>query len=218
MNPERIPPHKRHYGPRISVKERAPLDEHLRFWLPGVIAGGVGLVWVAWVKLPIWIVPPMALFAILVVRLVTGGAVWLVGEGALGTSGGSTPYERGFSKAEAMAMQGEYVKAITAYQVAIAEAPEDPEPYLRVARLYKNDLGELDDAAFWFRRVRRDAQVSAGQDLAASRELIELYLASDDPRRAIPELARVIERFADTPEREWAEGLLRNLKSQDDPN
>ena len=214
MNPDKIPPPKRHYDPRISVKESAPLDEHLRFWLPGVIAGGVGLVWVAWVKLPIWIVPPMALFAIVVVRLVTGGAAWLVGEGALGTSGGSTPYERGFSKAEALTMHGEYLNAITSYQVAVAEAPENPEPYLRIARLYRKELGKQDDAAFWFRRVRRDARMSAGQDLAVSRELIELYVASDDPRRAIPELARVIERFAETPERAWAEGLLSKLKSQ----
>jgi hypothetical protein len=107
-----------------------------------------------------------------------------------------------------------YDDAISAYEAAIAEAPKDPEPYLRIARLYKKELGKLDDAAFWFRRVRRDAEMSRGQELAASRELVELYLVSDDRRRAIPELARIAERFADTPAREWATGLLEELRGE----
>ncbi len=167
--------------------------------------------WVVWIRFPIWIVPVMALVTVVVVKVFTGAASWMVSEGALGDKGGSTPYKRGYSEAETLTMQGSYAEAVRAYEAAIADAPEDPEPYLRIARLYRKELGKLDYAAFWFRRARRDAQMSAGQDLAASRELIELYLASADRRRAIPELARIAERFADTPERDWAVGLLAEL-------
>jgi hypothetical protein len=184
-------------------------------WLPAVVGGGVGFVWVVWIKFPIWIVPVMALVTVLIVKMFTGAASWMVSEGALGATGGSTPYKRGYSEAEALTMQGSYAEAVSAYEAAIADAPEDPEPYLRIARLYKKELDNLDDAAFWFRRVRRDAQMSAGQDLAASRQLIELYLASGDRRRAIPELARIAERFVDTPEGDWAVGLLTDLRGED---
>ena len=212
MNAERIPPPRRHYEERESSRERTPMDAHLRVWLPAIVGGGVGFVWVVWIKFPIWIVPVMALVTVLIVKMFTGAASWMIGEGALGATGGSTPYKRGYSEAEALTMQGKYAYAVSASEAAIADAPEDPEPYLRIARLYKKELDNLDDAAFWFRRARRAAQRSAGQDLAASRQLIELYLASDDRRRAIPELARIAERFADTPEGDWAVGLLTDLK------
>ena len=191
------------------------MGERMLVWLPAIIGGGVGLAWVVWIKFPIWIVPVMALVTVLIVKVFAGAASWLVGEGALGVTGGSISYKRGYSEAEALTMQGSYAEAVSAYEAAIVDAPEDPEPYLRIARIYKKELGKLDDAAFWFRKARRDAQMLPGQDLAASRELIELYLTSDDPRRAIPELSRMVERFADTPELDWARGLLRDLRGED---
>jgi len=58
-----------------------------------------------------------------------------------------------------------------------------------------------------------EASLSSARDLAASRELIELYLGSDDRSRAIPELARIIDKFPDTAECAWAEGLLTELRA-----
>ncbi len=205
---------RRHYEEREPSREKRPLDQRVSLWMPAVIVGGVGLIWVLAAGFPIWLVPVMAVFAVVVVQFLLRGMSWLVGEGTLGTSGSTTPYQRGYSEAETLAMRGKYTEAVAAYTDVIAGSPADPEPYLRIARIYKKELGSVDDAAFWYRRARREATVAPGQDLATSRELVELYLASDDPRRAIPELARIIERFRDTPEHAWAEGLLDELRAQ----
>ena len=128
-------------------------------------------------------------------------------------SGRSTPSKRGYSHAESLVARGLYQEAIDAFEVAIAEDPSDPTPYLRIARVYRDQLRRFEDAARWFRRALRDATVPAGVAHLTNRELVELYVAKlGDPRRAAPLLARVAEERAGTPEGDWATEQLAQVK------
>ena len=54
------------------------------------------------------------------------------------------------SQPQALVAHGHYEEAIQAYQVCCADYPKDPEPYLCIARLYRNELQRFDDALIWF--------------------------------------------------------------------
>jgi len=167
-----------------------------------------------WSWLKYYVVAGVVLAAVsFVVTGISNRSARLLGDAAFGPSGSSTPYKAGFSRAETLVQQGQYDAAIEAYQAVIGATPGVPEPYLRIARIYRKELRKPDDAAYWYRKVRREAHLTMSQDLAISRELVELILASDNRERAIPELARIVDKFPDTPEQAWAEGLLAELKA-----
>jgi len=128
-------------------------------------------------------------------------------------SGSSTPHKREYSLAASLAMRGEFAKAAAAYELAISEYPDDPEPYLCLARLLRDDMGRHEEAARWFKRARYETQISDGQALLASRELIELYTVQlGEPAKAAPELARLAEKYEGTPEGNWARDELAEVK------
>ena len=71
----------------------------------------------------------------------------------------------------------------------------------------------LEEAARWFKRARSEAQISDGQALLASREMIELYTVQlGQPAKAAPELARLAEKYEGTPEGNWARDELAEVK------
>jgi tetratricopeptide (TPR) repeat protein len=112
-------------------------------------------------------------------------------------------------------VRGEYEAAVRAYQTAILENPSDGEPYLRLARLYRDDLGDREEALRWFRRAIEEASLSRGRELLTRREMAELLMHRlGEPRRAAPELARLAEAFPDTPEGEWARKELARIKKE----
>ncbi len=128
-------------------------------------------------------------------------------------SGSSTPHKREYSLAASLVMRGEFAKAAAAYEIAISEYPDDPEPYLCLARLLRDDMGRHEEAARWFKRARSETQISNGQALLASRELIELYTVQlGQPAKAAPELARLAEKYEGTPEGNWARDELAEVK------
>lgn len=128
-------------------------------------------------------------------------------------SGSSVPYRRQHSYAASLAARGEYEDAVLAYELLVAEHPDDPEPYLRLARLLRDEMGRYEDAARWFRRVRTETALPPAREILVSRELIELYRSRlDAPLKAAPELARLAERHGGTPEGEWAVRELREVK------
>jgi len=128
-------------------------------------------------------------------------------------SGKSTPVKHEYSYAESLAARGRYEEAVTAYEVAVSKFPEDPEPYLRIARMKRDKLAEFEEAVFWFKRARKDSQSSRGQELLATQEIVEIYHKKlGAPTRAIPELARIIDRFPDDPVADWAREELARLK------
>ena len=128
-------------------------------------------------------------------------------------SGATTPRGREHSRAESLLVRGHYAEAVEAFQEAVAGDPTDPTPYLRIARIHRDHLGELETAAAWFRRALRDARVPRGTAVLARRELVELYVhRMKEPRRAAPELARMVEEWEGTEEGEWAARELAAVK------
>jgi tetratricopeptide (TPR) repeat protein len=125
-------------------------------------------------------------------------------------SGKSTPVVREYSHGQSLAARGLYREAIDAYQADCAEFPDDPEPYLRIARLYLKELKQYEDAAAWFKKARGARGIDAGRDLVATQEIVDIYVHKlKQPRRAMPELARLAERFPGTPAGTWAQDQLR---------
>lgn len=128
-------------------------------------------------------------------------------------SGRTTPREKEYSYEESLVSRGLYDEAATAFELAALENPTDPKPYLRLARILRDHLGRYEDAARWLRRVQRDAQLSPGQAFLARKELVELYWHKmGEPAKAAPDLARMAEELAGTPEGEWAADELRDVK------
>ncbi len=125
-------------------------------------------------------------------------------------SGESTPPHREYSYPQSLAARGAFVEAIAAYQVCVAEDPDDPEPYLRIARLYRDELRQYDDAVAWFKRARANAQ---GAELLATREIIDIYVHKlRTATKAIPELVRLRAKVAGTPAAESAQRELEELR------
>jgi tetratricopeptide (TPR) repeat protein len=125
-------------------------------------------------------------------------------------SGNSTPVVREYSQPQSLAARGLYVEAIAAYQLACAEFPDDPEPCFRIARLYLKELKRYEDAVVWFKKARGAGAIDAGRELLATQEIVDIYIHKlQEPRRGMPELARLAERFPGTPAAGWAGEQLR---------
>ena len=128
-------------------------------------------------------------------------------------SGSTTPRKKEYSRAKALEIRGDYQAAIQAYEEAIAEDPEIGEPYLLIARIFRDELKDLDLAVHWFRRAQREAALSGGESIRTLRELAEIFLHTrKEPRRAAPELARLAEMYPNTPDGKWAAGELAEIK------
>lgn len=152
------------------------------------------------------------------------GVLYVVIRAIVGTSGrvastvymprgrGSAAPRREHSLAESLAARGRFEDAVSVLQEAVAENPDDPVPYVRIARISRDELDRPDDAVRWFRRARSEARLGEGEASLVTRELIELHRARGEPRKAAPELARLAEMRAGTPEGSWAQRELAELK------
>ena len=128
-------------------------------------------------------------------------------------SGTSTPRKAEYSQAASLVARGRYAEAAIAYELHAVETPEDPEPYFQLARLYRDHLNQHEDALSWFRRARTDAALGPGQELYVIQEIIDLYVnVMRTPRKAIPELTRVCQRFPATPAARAAEKQLELMR------
>lgn len=150
---------------------------------------------------------------------VYAGSLWIVGRAdavaqtVYNPSGDSTPYQEQYSYAASLAIRGRYAEAAAAYELHVIENPAAPQPYLELARLYRDKLKQYDDALAWFRRARTDATLGPGQELYVVQEIIDLYTVHlKTPRRAIPELALVCQRFPATPAARAAERQLKEMR------
>lgn len=186
------------------------------------------IMWSAYVLL---FAVPIGLFTLgfpwgLLAGLVAAGSVYagtmLVTQGGarmIGTihnpQGRVAPERRDYSFAQSLAARGDFAGAVREYERAVIEFPQDPEPYIRIARLKRRELQQPEDAVNWFKRARTDAEVSLGQELLVTRELIELYRGDlNTPERAIPELARLIDRFPDDPAVDVSKRELAELRER----
>lgn len=158
-----------------------------------------------------------------------GAAVWAgtfviplvsaaLGGRAAGTlynpSGSSTPRRREYSHAESLVARGFHREAVEAFEIAVAEGPTDPTPYLRIARLCRDQLGRPEDGARWFKRALAESEMSESVSLLTARELVELYTVKlSQPGRAAPVLARIAEERGGTKLGDWAAEELASLKA-----
>jgi tetratricopeptide (TPR) repeat protein len=180
---------------------------------PIVLGAGVGVVWIVWLGWPLYTPVLTAVGVWAITQTAVRAAAAIAGQ-YLGGSGGTTPHHAEYSAARTLAAQGRYREAVDAYEVAAAESDGDPEPYVAVARLLRDGLGDFEQSAAWFRRARRDARLSPGQELLVAAELAELYTTRlRTPRRAIPELARIAQLAPDSPQGRAAAQRLRELRS-----
>jgi tetratricopeptide (TPR) repeat protein len=128
-------------------------------------------------------------------------------------SGESTPARREYSRAQALRAAGDYAEAVAAYEAFVVEFPTEPEPYLQIAWILRDDLRAYGDAARWLRRARSEARLTQGQQLVVAQELIELYRRKlDEPQRAMPELARISDLVPGTPQADAARRELEELR------
>jgi len=204
---------ERRKGPKdVDAGDRA---QRLRIWVWSVAAGlpfggGVGLL-LGHLLLGL-LLGPLVIFAI--VAVLTGYA----GRGAsvlYMPSGATTPRRREYSRAKALEIRGDHDGAIRAYEEEILDRPEDAEPYVRIARIFRDHLGDFDAAMGWFRRAQREARPTTGEAIRIHRELAELLLyRRKEPRKAAPELARLAEGFPGTEDGRWAARELAAIKEE----
>lgn len=130
-------------------------------------------------------------------------------------SGESTPHKREYSRARAHQIRGEFAQAIAMWQLHCTEHPEDPEPYIELARLYHNELGDFENAVRWFKKARDESDIDSGRALLATQEIIEVYTRKmNQPKRAIPELALLLEKWSGSPGADSARRQLQDLRAQ----
>jgi tetratricopeptide (TPR) repeat protein len=182
--------------------------------LPLALGAGVGMVWVVWIGAPLFTPVVVGLFVWIVSQLASRTAGGLAAR-YTGLRGSTTPPRREYSAAQALAARGLYREAVDAYEVAAAESEGDPEPYLAVARILRDHLRDFEASAGWFRRARRDAHLTRGQELLVAQELVELYTTRlGEPGRAIPELARIVQLEPNGPQGQAAARRLAELRSE----
>jgi tetratricopeptide (TPR) repeat protein len=147
--------------------------------------------------------------------------IGLKGAGAAGdvaryvTSGGSsTPYEEQFSREQALVMQRDYAGALALYEERIAASPNEPRVRIAAADLYATDGQNPKRAMELYREAQRIPGLTSGQDVYVTNKIADLYLGPlKEPRRALVEFRRLIERYPDTKVAQHARMALTNLKA-----
>lgn len=149
-----------------------------------------------------------------VVRFMVGG-VAAVFVSPLQPSGKSVPPKRDYSIPQSLAVRGMYAQARNAWEGLVAEEPRDPDPYIELARLLRDHMNNPEAAAQWFRRARDESAIDSGRALLVTQELIELFTKRlNTPRKAIPELAYLVNNLPKSPATEAARKELEELRKQ----
>lgn len=138
-----------------------------------------------------------------------------IGRGAtsiLAPSGATTPAVPGFSRADSLLVRGRFDEAIAELERNAQLRPDDPHACLRLARVYRDQLKDFEQARRWFIEARSRA-VDPGIEQLAVRELVEVLVRRmGEPGRALPELARFAELRRGTPAGDWAAAELAELR------
>lgn len=186
----------------------------------GVFMGGaLGYFLMAKLDFGLWVVPVCMIGFAVAMTLIPLGIV--SGSGRAGTkiympSGATTPHKKEYSYPESLVARGMYEDAVSAFELVVAEEKTgDPTPYLRIARIYRDNLKRYEDSARWLKRALGEAEINAGLAALARRELVELYRTKlEQPEKAAPMLARLADEMAGTADGEWAAKELRSVKEQ----
>ena len=152
-------------------------------------------------------------FAGALIGLRLGTAAGLAAENVY-MGGDSTPYEEQFSQEQALVMQRDYAAALALFEHRISLAPDEPRVRMAAADLYATYGENAKRAAELYREVQRIPQVRSGHDVYVSNKLADLYLGPlNEPKRALVEFRRIIDRYPGSRAAEHAKLALANLKS-----
>jgi hypothetical protein len=152
-------------------------------------------------------------FSLVIVLMIRGGASGLV-MASVAPSGRTTPYKHDYSQAKAYAVQGKFAEAAHVFAFEAAEHPEDPEPCIQLARIYRDELKELDKSVEWFRQALGLATDVKTQNILI-REIVEVFTNKmGESRRALPDLARFAARHEGTPTGNWARAEMAEIKKE----
>ena len=152
--------------------------------------------------------PPLTLFGSLWLSTGAGSAMRYLAEG-----GSSTPYQDQYSHEQALVMRRDYSAALQLFEQRIATSPGDARVRIAAADLYMTHGENPGRAAELYREVQRLPNVGTGQDVYASNKLADLYLGPlGDPRRALVEFRRLIDRYPGSTAATHARLALANLK------
>ena len=202
----------------VDSAERAHRLRIAAWSLIGAAAGFVFGVMLTLLGLPSWVPWVSALF---VGGFMFFGTLWFAeraGSAAASvyfSSGSSTPAVRQYSLADSMITRARFDEAAAELQRAAEQHVDDPEPCLRLARLLRDHLQRYDDAVTWFRQAVSRRGCDAATEIAATRELIEVFTHRlRTPRRALPDLARLAAKHPATPAGEWARRELHDIKRE----
>jgi len=130
-------------------------------------------------------------------------------------SGSSTPPVREYSLADSLVARGMIEEAAEAYHVLSEDFPDDPEPRIRHARLLRDEVTRYEDAAVIFKSILTMPSLRPETELIVLRELVELHTHKlQQPNRALPFLARIVEGFGNTAMGAWALQESNDIKQQ----
>ena len=147
------------------------------------------------------------------------GTSWILRATGLGATyvlhgGSSTPYQDQFSEEQALVMQRDYATALALFEHRMKLTPGDPRVCMAAADLYATHGENPKRAAELYREVQRIPDVMSGQDVYVSNKLADLYLGPlKEPRRALVEFRRLIDRYPGSVAADHARLALDNLKS-----
>lgn len=128
-------------------------------------------------------------------------------------SGHTTPYDRDFSSGLALEAGDDIEGAFAWFAAARESSPEDPRACVASADLHMRHGQHLEAEALYLDARRLGA--SRDIELYCTQRVIDLRLGPlGDPRRAFPELRRLIDRFPASREAEGARAALRRIKPE----
>ncbi len=149
-----------------------------------------------------------------VTPMVLLGAAGRAGSTLYAPSGRSTPTRADYSLAESHAVRGEFGRAIELFEEAVEANPSDPGPYLKIARLARDRIGDPASSVQWFKRAIVETSLTDARRLALCRELVELLEHGlETPDRALPFLARMENEQQGGLVGDWASAELERIKA-----
>lgn len=114
-----------------------------------------------------WLAALLGAIAAVAATYLIAGAFVALGAGSaravLMPTGRSTPARHGFSQADAAIMGRRYAEAAVLLEAALMEDPDDPEAYLRLARLHRDHLHDPRRAHEWFQHARATRRLTPGE-------------------------------------------------------
>lgn len=129
--------------------------------------------------------------------------------------GTSTPPVREYSRARALTKHGDYERAAAAWELNVAEYPDDTVPYMELGRLHRNQFNDYEQSVAWYRKAIVQSNISGGHLVLVTQEIVEIYRHKlNQPQKAIPYLADFVRKFPDDPHAEGAKKQLEELRAE----